>query len=134
MFRYIDDLLAIDNNLILNEIDNIYPACLEIKNANTAPHNKGSFLDIDIEIINEGIKHKVYDKRRDYDFEILGLPSFNSNTPNNSTYGVLCSQLYRYSLICKYKEDFISNCQLFINKLKQNDFPSNYVKDIVKKI
>ena len=133
MFRYIDDLLVISNNLILTEINKIYPPFLEIKNTNDTPHRKCSFLDIDIEIINGNVNHKVYDKRRDYDFEILGLPSFNSNIPSHSTYGVLCSQLYRYASICKYRDDFLYNCQLFINKLKQNNFPTFYIKKIINK-
>ena len=95
VFRYIDDLFTVNNNLIFIDINNIYPPCLERKNINKAPYNKYTFLDIDIEVIDEGFSHKVYDKRRDYNFDILGLPSFNSNIPNSSTYGVLCSQVSR---------------------------------------
>ena len=133
IFRYIDDLLAVNNTHILQDIDSIYPQCLEVTNTNFAPHKKCSFLDIDIEITDDGFVYKVYDKRRDYNFEILGLLSFNSNTPNKLAYGVLCSQFCRYASICKFKEDFIFNCQLFINKLKQNEFPTCYLKKLVNK-
>lgn len=133
VYRYIDDLLSINNRFILDDIENIYPQSLEINNTNNAPHRKCSFLDIDIEITNGGFVHKVYDKRRDYNFEILGLPSFNSNAPKKLVYGVLCSQFCRYASICKFREDFIFNCQLFINKLHQNDFPSYFLKKLVNK-
>ena len=133
VYRFIDDLLAINNGSILRDINSIYPPALEIQNTNVAPHGKCSFLDIDIEITDNRFVHKVYDKRRDYNFEILGLPSFNSNTPSKLAYGVLCSQFCRYASICKYKEDFIFNCQLFIRKLQQNNFPMYVLKNLVNK-
>ena len=133
VFRYIDDLFTVNNNSIFIDINNIYPPCLEMKNTNEAPYNKCTFLDIDIEVIDEGFSHKVYDKRRDYNFDILGLPSFNSNIPNSSTYGVLCSQVSRYAIICKFRNTFIENCQLFVDKLRQNGFPCNFIKKIVNR-
>ncbi|MEL6542770.1 MAG: hypothetical protein AAFQ34_15395 [Pseudomonadota bacterium] len=133
VYRFIDDLLAINNGSILRDINSIYPPALEIQNTNVAPHGKCSFLDIDIEITDNRFVHKVYDKRRDYNFEILGLPSFNSNTPSKLAYGVLCSQFCRYASICKYREDFIFNCQLFIRKLQQNNFPMYVLKKLVNK-
>ena len=132
-YRYIDDLLAINNDHIINDIDSIYPPDLEVNNTNSAPHRNCSFLDLDIEITDDGFTHKVYDKRRDFNFEMLGLPSFNSNTPTKLAYGVLCSQFCRYSSICKFGADFTFNCQLLIDKLKRNDFPSRVLKKFVIK-
>ena len=117
----------------MNYINSIYPQSLEIKNTNTAPHRQCSFLDIDIGIINDEFVHSVYDKRRDFNFDILGLPSFYSNIPMKLVYGVLCSQFCRYSSNCKFREDFVFNCQLFINRLLQNGFPSYHLKKLVNK-
>ena len=132
-FRFIDDLLSIKNRLILGDINNIYPPSLEIKSTNNTPYIKCSFLDIDIEITNGSFVHKVYDKRRDYSFEILGLPSTNSNIPNKSIYGVLCSQFCRYASNCRFKEDLLFNCQLLVNKLQENRCPSFLLRKFVRK-
>lgn len=132
-FRFIDDLLSLKNRAIITDISTIYPESLEIKNTNTAPHTKCSFLDLDIEIANGNFTHKIYDKRRDYNFEILGLPSTNSNIPNKSIYGVLCSQFCRYASNCRFREDFLLNCQLLINKLLHNKCPSYLLKKFVRK-
>ena len=132
-FRFIDDLLSIKNRSILTDISNIYPDSLEIKNTNIVPYVKCSFLDIDIELTNGSFIHKVYDKRRDYNFEILGLPSTNSNIPDKSIYGVLCSQFCRYASNCRFREDFLLNCQLLINKLLHNKCPSYLLKKFVRK-
>ena len=78
-YRFIDDLLSVNNRDILYDIRAIYPRFLEIKNTNNDPYRTCSFLDIDIKINDNKFLTKVYDKRRDFDFEILGLPAFASN-------------------------------------------------------
>lgn len=133
MMRYIDDLLALNNRDILFDINSIYPNELQISKTNTEPHKVASFLDIDIKIINGQFFSKVYDKRRDFNFEILGLPSFTSNVPIQMAYGVLCSQFCRFAAICHCREDFIFNCQLFIIKMQSNGFPDNILIKFINK-
>ena len=133
LHRFIDDLLAFNNRDILFDINSIYPRVLKITNTNLEPHKEGSFLDMDIKIVNGCFVSKIYDKRRDFNFDILGLPSFTSNIPTKMTYGVLCSQFCRFASVCHLKEDFIFNCQLFINKLQQNGFPSHILERYINK-
>ena len=132
-YRYIDDLLSVNNRDVIYDINSIYPRFLEIANTNNDNFRKGSFLDIDIEVNNNRFLTKVYDKRRDFEFEILGLPAFTSNTPNNMTYGIISSQFCRFANICMRKEDYIYNCQLVINKIKNNGFPSWLIKKYIRK-
>ena len=131
--RFIDDLISINNRDILHDTVSIYPNYLEINSTNENPYRSGSFLDIDIKINNNKFLTTVYDKRRDFNFEILGLPAFMSNTPVNMTFGVICSQFSRFAKICMESHDFISNCQLVINKIRRNGFPANLVHKLVKK-
>ena len=58
----------------------------------------------------------MYDKRRDYNFEILGLVSPYSNVPNMACRGVFISQFIRFANICSFKADFIINCLLLCNR------------------
>ena len=131
VFRYIDDLLVLNNRNVLFDINSMYPKELKILNTNLAPHKIASFLDTEIKIENGKFVSKVYDKRRDFNFEILGLPSFTSNVPGKMAYGVLCSQFCRFASICTYKEDFVHNCQMFIRKLQQNGYPPNILADFI---
>ena len=48
-------------------------------------------------------------------------------------YGVMCSQFCRFASVCKYRDDFISNCKLVISKLKNNGSPINLLKKYVRK-
>ena len=132
-FRYIDDLLSLNNRDILFDINAIYPSALQVSNTNMESHRKCSFLDVDIQIINGKFVCKIYDKRRDFNFDILGLPSFMSNIPVKMAYGVLCSQFIRFASVCHLKEDFILNCQIFINKTLNNGFPSFLLKKYIHK-
>ena len=133
VYRFIDDLLCLNNRDMLFDISSIYPRVLEISNTNADPHKECSFLDIDIKIINGSFVSKIYDKRRDFNFDILGLPSFTSNVPISMTYGVICAQFCRFALVCQLKEDFIYNCQLLIIKLQQNGFPNSILIRFINK-
>ena len=75
----------------------------------------------------------MYDKRRDYNFDILGLPAFLSNIPNSMAYGIICSQFSRFANICMTDQDFLFNCQIVINKIRHNGFPSVLLKKYVNK-
>ena len=88
---------------------------------------------MDIRIDDGCFVSRIYDKKRDFNFDILGLPSFNSNVPINMTYGVMCSQFCRFALVCQHVEDFIFNCQLFINKLQENGYPIHILRKYVQK-
>ena len=132
-YRFIDDLLSLNNRDIIFDIRTIYPRFLEIKNTNNDPYRTCSFLDIDIKVVNNNFLTTVYDKRRDFNFDILGLPAFLSNIPYNMTYGIICSQFSRFANICMTEHDFIFNCQLVINKMHLNGFPSWLLKKYVNK-
>ena len=132
-FRFIDDLLCINNRDSLYDINSIYPRSLQITNTNSDPHKKCAFLDISIEIVNGIINHKIYDKRRDFNFDILGLPSFKSNIPIKIIYGVMCSQFCRFAAVCKYRDDFIFNCKLVITKLLDNGCPLYLLRSYINK-
>ena len=132
-FRFIDDLVCLNNRDSIYDINSIYPRELLITNTNVAPHKKCSFLDISIEIVDGRFIHKIYDKRRDFNFEILGLPSYRSNIPVKTIYAVMCSQFCRFAFVCKYREDFIFNCKLVISKLQHNGCPISLLRKYVRK-
>ena len=44
-----------------------------------------------------GLFHAKYDKRDDFDFEILIFPYLDGDVPRRATYGVYISQLSRFA-------------------------------------
>ena len=71
--RYLDGILNIDNVYFDNMESQIYPSELQLNKANTSD-TKAEFLDLHLSISNDIVSTKIYDKRDDYDFEIVNFP------------------------------------------------------------
>jgi len=110
-FRYIDDVLSLNNSRFGDFSDRIYPIELEIKDT-TDTDKSASYLGLHIEIDSEGrLRTKLYDKRYDFNFPIVNFPFICSNIPTAPSYGVYLSQLLRYSRACgSYQNSLIECC------------------------
>ena len=71
--RYLDDILNINNVYFVNMVSQIYPSELKLNKANTSD-TKAAFLDLHLSISNDIVSTKIYDKRDDFDFEIVNFP------------------------------------------------------------
>ena len=97
-FRYIDDVLSLNNPKRNDYIDVIYPKELEIKDTTDAP-KWANYLD-HLEFDEDGKLFKwLYDKHDDFDFHIVNFPYLSSNIPESPAYGVFVSQLIRYGFV-----------------------------------
>ena len=73
--RYLDDLLNIDNPYFEGMVNRIYPPELQLNKANTSD-TEAPFLDLHLFISNGFVSSKIYDKRDDFDFDIVNFPFF----------------------------------------------------------
>ena len=90
-FRYIDDVLSLNNSRLGDFVDRIYTIELEIKDI-TDTNRSASYLDIHLEIDSKGrLRTKLYDKRDDFNFPIVNFPFICSNIPAACGYGVYLS-------------------------------------------
>ena len=87
--RYLDDILNI-NVYFDNMVSQIYPSELQLNKANTSD-TKAAFLDLHLSIANDIVSTKIYDKRGDFDFEIVNFPFLDGDDPGSSSYGVYIS-------------------------------------------
>ena len=71
--RYLDDLLNIDNPYFKQMVGQIYPTELQLNKANSSD-TEAPFLDLNLSITNGIVSSKVYDKRDDFNFEIVNSP------------------------------------------------------------
>ena len=82
--RYLDDLLNIDNIHFEHMVHRIYPTELQLNKAN-ASDTEAAFLDLNLSIHNDIFSTKIYDKRDDFDFDILfisrSLMAMSLNVP-----------------------------------------------------
>ena len=88
MFRYIDDILSLNNSRFGDSVDRIYPIELEIKDT-TDTDRSTSCVDLHLELDSEGrLGTKRYDKRDDLNFPIVNFQFICSNIPAAPAYGV----------------------------------------------
>jgi len=106
-------------------IDDIYPPELSLKKTSEAS-DRVSYLDISIGLCGGRYVTEVYDKRDNFDFEIVNFPYMCSNIPANPTYGVYISQLVRISRICDRLDTFSARHKLLTRRLIAQGF--HYVK------
>ena len=92
-FRYIDDVLSLNNSKFNDFLDLIYPSELEIKDTTDAP-NYSNYLDLHLEIDqSDKLYCCLYDKRDDFDFPVVNFPFLCGNIPASPAYGGFVSQL-----------------------------------------
>ena len=117
--RYLDDVLNINNVYFDNMVSQIYPSELQLNKANTSDTNV-AFLDVHVEISNDIVSTKIYDKRDDFDFKIVNFPFLDGVVPRATSYEVYISQLIRFARASSYVTDFNTRNKLLTQKfLKQ---------------
>ena len=83
--RYLDDLLNIDNIHFEHMVHRIYPAELQLNKAN-ASDTESAFLDLNLSI--HIVSTKIYDKRDDFNFDIVNFQFLDGDVPQRPSYGV----------------------------------------------
>ena len=78
--RYFDDLLNIDNIYFDQMVDRIYPPELQLNRANSSDI-EAPFLDLNLCISDGTVSTKIYDKRDDFDFDIVNFPFLDGDVP-----------------------------------------------------
>ena len=68
------------------------------------------------------VSTKVYDKRDDFDFEIVNSPFLDDDVPRSTSYGVYISQLIRFARESSYVADFNTRNKLLTQKLLKQGY------------
>ena len=103
--RYLDDLLNIDNIYFDQMVDRIYHTELLLNRANSSD-TEAPFLDLNLCISNGTVSIKIYDKRDDFDFDIVNFLFLDGDVPRRTSYGVYISQLIRFARASSNLSDF----------------------------
>ena len=122
IFRFQDDLLALnDGGYLESVISLIYPSEMIVTKTNISVC-KSTFLDLSISIYRGKFLVKLFDKRRDYSFDVISFPFLDGNIPKGPSYGVFISQLVRYARVNNSYSSFIVDCKLLVSKLVNQHF------------
>ena len=86
----------------------IYPTELQLNKANSSD-TETPFLDLNLCISNGTISTKIYNKRGDFDFDIVNFPFLVGDISRRTAYGVYISQLIKFARASSNLSDF--NCR-----------------------
>ena len=115
--RYLDDILNIKDVYFDNMVSKIYLSELQLNKANISD-TEAAFLDLHLSISNDIGSTKIYDKRHDFDFEIVHFPFLDGDGPRSTSNGVYISHLIRFARASSFVTDFNTHNKLlnFLNK------------------
>ena len=92
--------------MILDYLKEIYPSQLIVEKANKSEH-LAKYLHLTFMIESGGkISTRLYDKRDDFDFDIVNFPFLSCNIASGPSYGVYISQLIGHARCCSHYDDF----------------------------
>ena len=102
-------------------VSQIYPSDLKLNKANTSD-TEAAFLDLHLSISNDIVSTKIYDKRDDFDFEIVNFPFLGGEVPRYTSYGVHISQRIRFARASSHVADFNTRNKLLTQKLLKQGY------------
>ena len=117
---YLDDLLNIDNNFFDSMVNRMYLFELQLNKANVSDA-EATFLDLHLSISDGFVKTKIYDKRDDFDFDIMNFPFLDGDVPRSASYSVYISQLIRFARVSSHVDDFNTRNKALTAKLLNED-------------
>ena len=118
--RYLDDILNINNVYFDNMVSQIFPSELQLNKANISD-TEADFFDLHLSISKDIVSTKIYDKRDNFDFQIVNFPFLDGDVTRSTSYGVYISQLIRFA-------DFNTRNKLLTQKLLKQGYRYHKVR------
>ncbi len=117
-YRYIDDITTINDGGYFDKIfKEIYPSSLDLLKINTN-NKQADILDMNITINTFGKSIcKLYDKRRDFKFNINNFPDPRGNISITMCYNVVRNEINRITKISTMNADKLEDISILFNKL-----------------
>ena len=97
-------------------VNHIYPSDIQLNKANISD-TEASFLDLHLSISNGFVNTKIYDKRDDFDFDIVNFSYLDGDVPRSTSYGAYISQLIRFARVSSHVDDFNTSYRVLTAKL-----------------
>jgi hypothetical protein len=134
IFRFIDDLLTInDDNEFHNSHEQIYPKELQLNKENDS-ETHGTFLDLEMTIIDKKIQTKLYDKRNAYNFKIVRMPYRNSNLPTKTFYASIGAEILRICRATTDYDNFSLTATSLIHRMRKQGAKDEKTKQVLDKM
>ena len=132
-FRFIDDVGSFQaDDGIMEVCVDMYGDKLQLNKENEGTMS-ANILDMTISIKEKCIETDLYDKRRDFNFDIVQFPDLGGCIPLKPAYDLVVSQLIRYYKICSTDSAFVKNTSLLLSNLLTKGFQMKPLMNKVQK-
>ena len=91
-------------------------------------------MDLHLSISNGFVSSKIYDKRDDFDFDIVHFPFLDGDVPRRPSHGVYTSQLIRFARVCSHVDDFNTRNKCLTAKLLKQGYRYHKLRKAFSKI
>ena len=109
------------NEKFLDYRKEIYPSHLTVEKASKSDY-LANYLDHTFIIGSGGeLSTRLYDRRDDFDFQIVNFPFLSSNIRSGLFYGVYILQLIRYARCCSHYDNFSYRHKCLTDRLRSQD-------------
>ena len=79
-------------------------------------------MDLHLSFSNGFVSSKIYDKRDDFDFDIINFPLQDGDVPGRPSYGVYIAQLIRFARVCSHVDDLNTRNKCLTAKLLKQGY------------
>ena len=102
--------------MIIPIVKKIYPSELQLNKANSSD-TEAPFLYLHLTTSDGFASSNIYDKRDDFNFDIVNLPFLDGDILAATSYGVYISRLIRFARVSSHVVDFNTRNQILATKL-----------------
>ena len=90
-------------------------------------------MDLHLSISDGFVKTKIYDKRDDFDFDIVNLPFLDNDVPRSTYCCVYISQLIRFARVSSHVDDFNTRNKVLTAKLLRQGYRYHKIRKAFSK-
>ena len=94
---------------------------------------EASFLDLHLSVSGGFVQTKIYDKRDDFDFDIVNFPFLDGDVPRSTSYGVYISQLTRFARVSSHVGNFNTRNKVLTAKLLRQGYRYHKIRKAFSK-
>ena len=94
---------------------------------------EAAFLDLNLSIHNDTVSTKIYDRRDDFDFDIVNFPFLDGDVPRRHSYGVYICQLIRFARASSHVTDFNNRNKFLTAKLLKQGYWYHKLRKVFSK-
>ena len=113
-------------------VSQLYPSEPQLNKTNNSD-TEAAFSHLHLLILNDIVSTKIYNKRGDFDFEIVNFPFLDGDVPRSSSNGVYISQLICFARASSYVTDFNTRNKLLTQKLLKQGYQYHKLRKTVSK-